>query len=161
MIQTNTAIEQVGRLYSNYNPTATQAARQEKVLLITSELKHITTDAFIKLCDLIMAESKNKSFPTIEDFKSRWHRIKNDTESDFVNHKFCDKCGQSGYYTVWQLTADIGVKKWYRFPYRCSCNSTTMLALSVIDPSCIPTEPHNPYPPNDDRHEIYRARQRI
>ena len=160
MITHEVAITQIGRLFDNYNSSANQQSRECKINFLMQELKGFTNHDFTKICDLILKESKNKTFPVLEDFTSRWHRVKVDQEADFVNHTFCDKCGQTGYYTIWKLTGHDNCKQWFRFPYRCSCNSVTMSTLRVLDISCTPTTPHNPFPPNDTRHDTYNKRKR-
>lgn len=155
MISHDIAIEQVSRLYNNYNPNANQQAKEAKVTLLIRELKSFTDDSFAKVCNLVMRESKGRSFPTIEDFVSRLHLVSASDNTD--GYEFCEKCEQTGYYTVWQLKGTE--EKWYGFPYRCNCNSVTMLAARIINPGCVPIKAHNPYPPNDERHKVYNERK--
>lgn len=155
MITHDVVIAQISRLFDNYSATANHQMREAKISFLLHELKHWNNGDFVKVCDKILKESKNRSFPTLEDFTSRWHSVKTE-QHDFINHKFCAQCGETGYYTVWQMRG-VG-KHWYRFPYRCHCNDVTMPSLRHIDPTCIPTKAHNPYPPGDAKHEIYNQR---
>lgn len=143
MIDHQVAIIQVNRLYKNYNPGVSQQQIEDKVQYLVEELKGFSDSEFIKVCDKIISESKNRTFPTVEDFKSRWHSVRDGQQ--VVNHKFCSRCEKTGYYTIWkQLGCD---NRWYRFSYRCKCNTVTMQSLEVIDPLCVPARAHNPYPP--------------
>lgn len=155
MISLDVAVSQVDRLYANYNASANHQIKEAKVKFIIEELKGFTNDSFVKICDLILRESKNKTFPVMEDFVSRLHLV--NTVAEYANNTFCNKCGETGYYNIWETRGG----RWYSFPYRCPCNSSTMTALPIAPNVNVPAEPHNPYPPNDDRHEIHRARRGI
>ncbi len=152
MISQSVALDQVSRLYDNYSPSATQAIRESKARLVVAELKGFTDETFARVCDLIISESKAHSFPTIEVFKSFLTRV--GTQKEYINHQFCDQCGGTGYYNVWEKRR----QQWYNFPYRCTCNSVTMLTMPVITPDIVPIKPHNPYKPCTLEHDCYNTR---
>lgn len=152
MISHEVAIIQINRLFDNYAPMATEKIREAKLRLLRNELKDFTDARFILICNLIIRESKFRTFPTIEEFCSKTI----DFKKEYINIRGCQKCEGTGYFTVWQLMQNLG--NYYHFAYRCDCETENLLSLPLISPQVIPDVPHNPYPPDDSRNTEYRKR---
>jgi hypothetical protein len=150
--------EQVNRLFDNYSVSAAPAARKLKIQLILREFKYVSNEAFIKVCDRLMNDTKIRDFPKISDFKDRLFDNKSQNISPINTIKGCERCENTGYYTVWQKRENQG--RYYSFVFKCSCLPIEIYkALPLIDPQAIPTRAHNPFPPTDGRHKEFNLRR--
>lgn len=144
-------IKQVNRLYDNYNADIDQEIRSAKIEFLNRELSTYNTKAFIIACNSIIADENIKRFPSLAQIKNYIPR--NDS---IETQDFCDKCERTGYYNIWQYKESLN--RWYSVAYRCACNHTTMQNMPILDERAIPKRAHNPYPPNDIRHNTFNNR---
>lgn len=146
-------IECVNRLYNNYNPETSQKIRDDKISFLISELKNYKDWQFIKAVDSIVSDENIKRFPPLATIRNYM------PAQEKSNTEYCVRCEQSGYYTVWQRHGAIKGKDdghWYRHVYGCDCNPSN--TFPRIDHDAIPTRAHNPYPPDDARHDNFNLR---
>ena len=135
----------VNRLYNNYNPETSQKLRDDKIKFLMSELGNNQSFQLEKAVDGIIHDENIRKFPTLAQIKNYMPAVA------LKETEYCNTCEHTGYYNVWQLKQDIN--KYYSIAYACSCN-TSANGMTVIDSRAIPIRAHNPYPPNDKRHEI-------
>ena len=145
--------KQVDRLYDNYSISASPKIREDKVSFLFRELEHTKTQYFIKATHRILRDESIRTFPSLAQIKN-YMVISSDVESQ---QKFCKQCEESGYYTTWQLRD----AQWYSFAFRCACNTSQSLSMTIADPGAIPVRAHNSFPPSDQRHAAFNLRKAV
>lgn len=151
-----TIVTHVNRMIKNYSPEAAVKVIEAKINLVRDELAENYSDRqFIEAIDEILHDENVKRFPTIAQIRNFMRKGKIHTQEGAATH-YCTQCEKSGYYNVWQYMQGLG--KYYSLAYRCKCNHSQQLHLPIIDDKAIPVRAHNPYPPNDHRHEDFNGR---
>lgn len=153
-MNTETLILQVNRMLRNYDSKISDKDKMEKINFLRNELIKYTEYQFEKAVDSILNNANIKKFPTLAQIKSYIEK-----PLDVEKPKGCEKCEFTGYFNLWQKRKD----RYYSFAYRCDCllgekHKAGKGLMPLIDQQAIPKRAHNPYPPNDIRHNTFNNR---
>lgn len=144
-------IEQIGRLYDNYQNDVRQDIKDRKIAEFLKEFNGVSDARFVQAVDLLRRDENVRKFPTISQI---WNYIKQ-IKQDAQHSVFCDKCDKTGYYTLWQYRENLN--GYYAFAYRCVCNKE-QIGMPFIGMDNTPLKAHNPFPTNDKRHEEFNKK---